>query len=85
MTADRVDRDSMVPLFQQVMRLITARIDSGKWPPGSRLPAEPELAEALGVNRGTLRHGIQELVAAGRLRIVRGRGTYVLGDGQRPE
>jgi DNA-binding GntR family transcriptional regulator len=43
--------------------------------------AGPELAKMFGVARGTLRHGIQQLVAEGRLRIVRGRGTYVVGDG----
>jgi GntR family transcriptional regulator len=77
-----VDRGSMEPLFQQVARLIQARIDSGEWPAGHRLPSEPDLAGHYGVNRDTVRHAVRELVTAGRLRIVRGKGTFSLGAGE---
>jgi DNA-binding GntR family transcriptional regulator len=75
----------MTPLYEQVARLILVRIDSGEWPAGRRLPSEPDLAEAYQVNRDTVRHAVRELVAAGRVRIVRGKGTFSLGDGKSPE
>jgi DNA-binding GntR family transcriptional regulator len=65
-----------------VSRLILARIDSGEWPAGHRLPSEPDLAEAYKVNRDTVRHAVRELVAAGRVRVVRGKGTFSLGAGE---
>ncbi len=43
--------------------------------PGEKLPAERELAVQLGVDRGTLRAGLQRLVAQGLLVQRQGRGT----------
>src|SRR3954453_14056546 len=65
------------PLHAQVAQSIRARVESGDWPPGSRLLAEPELAGALGISRGTLRRAIAPLVEDGLLRQVQGRGTFV--------
>ncbi len=49
----------------------------GTYPPGSLLPAEPELAEAYGVSRPTLRQAIQLLADAGYVEKRRRRGTVV--------
>ncbi|MBM4279805.1 MAG: winged helix-turn-helix transcriptional regulator [Deltaproteobacteria bacterium] len=46
-------------------------------PPGARLPPERELAAHLGFDRGTLRAGLQRLVAQGLLVQRQGRGTEV--------
>ncbi len=45
--------------------------------PGDRLPAEPELAEAYGVSRATMREALQALAAAGIVRRMHGVGTFV--------
>ena len=45
--------------------------------PGALLPSERVLAERLQVARGTVRHQIDQLVSAGRVRRVPGRGTFV--------
>ena len=74
-----VDRGSMEPFYAQLARLMRERIASGEWPPGTRLPSEPDLASQYEVNRDTVRHAIRELVAEGTLRVVRGKGTFVLG------
>jgi Bacterial regulatory proteins, gntR family len=74
----------MDPLYDQVAALLLGRIRSGEWPAGARLPSEPDLAEFYQVNRDTVRKAVRQLAAEGRLRVVRGRGTYSLGDGQRP-
>lgn len=42
-----------------------------------KLPSEFELAEMLGVGRGTIREGVKLLVARNVLEIRRGKGTYI--------
>lgn len=42
-----------------------------------KLPSEFELAELLGVGRGTIREGVKLLVARNVLEIRRGKGTYI--------
>lgn len=54
-------------------RLITA-IAIGEYLPGSKLPAERELAASLGVGRMTVRSAIARLVEQGLLETQRGRG-----------
>jgi GntR family histidine utilization transcriptional repressor len=79
-----VDRDSMIPMYEQVKVLILSRIESGEWPAGARLPSEPDLAEAYQVNRDTIRKAIRQLQDEGRVKVVRGKGTFSLGSGQAP-
>lgn len=57
--------------------LLRARIESGEWPVGSRIPVERELCEALGVGRSTLREAIRALSALGMLEALTSRGTFV--------
>ncbi|MEZ5212934.1 FadR/GntR family transcriptional regulator [Gordonia sp. (in: high G+C Gram-positive bacteria)] len=52
-------------------------IREGTWPVGSRIPAEPELVEQLGVGRNTVREAVRALEHAGLLVPRRGDGTYV--------
>lgn len=52
-------------------------IISGRWPVGSKLPPEPQLAAELGVGRSTLREAVRVLAALGVLETAPGRGTFV--------
>ncbi|HEY8539344.1 MAG TPA: FadR/GntR family transcriptional regulator, partial [Steroidobacteraceae bacterium] len=65
-------------LYQLIARKIEALIDSGKYPPGSRLPPERELAERFGVSRVAVREAQIALQAVGRIKIKTGSGAYVL-------
>ncbi|MFD7595717.1 GntR family transcriptional regulator [Kitasatospora sp. NPDC059812] len=65
------------PLYLQFARAIQERIDTGEYPPGSRLPSEPELCGQFGANRLTVRQAIAELDRAGAIEIRRGVGTFV--------
>jgi len=58
------------------------QITSGTWEVGTRIPAEPELAELIGVGRNTVREAVQSLVHAGMLERRQGSGTYVLSDSE---
>lgn len=62
---------------QQALDWMRARIASGDWPIGERIPTEPELTDLLGVGRNTLREAIKCLTSTGILEIRRGDGTYV--------
>lgn len=65
-------------LYHSVARQITELIGTGVYPPGSRLPAERELAETFEVSRVTIREAEIALQATGRIRIEPGSGVYVL-------
>ena len=56
---------------------ILTKILSGELKPGDRLPAERELAEAMGISRSSVNHGIMELENMGFLTITPRRGTVV--------
>lgn len=65
------------PLYHSIADKLAQRIDDNKYPPGSRLPAERELAEQFGVSRVTIREAEIALQALGRIRIKTGSGVYV--------
>jgi GntR family transcriptional repressor for pyruvate dehydrogenase complex len=56
---------------------IKRMILEGELRPGERLPVEKELAETLGVSRGSLREGVRALSILGVLNTRQGDGTYV--------
>lgn len=67
-------------LFQAIAVRIAQLIDEGRFPPGTRLPGERELAKRLGVSRVTIREAEIALQAVGRLEIKTGSGVYVSED-----
>lgn len=68
-------------LYHKVANQILELIDSGVFPPGSRLPGERDLAQKFGVSRVSVREAEISLQAQGRLEIKVGSGAYVLDGG----
>ena len=68
--------DGPVPKHEQLRSLLESRI-AAEFSPGDPLPGERALEEEYGVSRITVRRAIGDLVAEGRLRRVRGKGTFV--------
>ena len=60
-------------VFEGIKNMIT----SGQLQPGARLPVENDLADQLGVSRGSLREGVRALALMGVLETKQGAGTYV--------
>lgn len=71
-------------LYHTVANQILELIDSGVFPPGSRLPGERDLAEKFGVSRVAVREAEIALQAQGRLEIKVGSGAYVLDGSNMP-
>jgi DNA-binding FadR family transcriptional regulator len=71
-------------LYHTVANRIIELIDSGVFPPGSRLPGERDLAEQFGVSRVAVREAEIALQAQGRLKIKVGSGAYVLDASEVP-
>lgn len=66
-----------VTAYDQVYEKIKDAVLQKKWKVGERLPSEPALAAAFGVNRLTVRMAIQKLNALGIAETKIGDGTYI--------
>ncbi len=60
-----------------VARYIESQIELGLWLPGEKLPTERELVERFGLARNTVRKGLDQLEAVGKIVRHVGRGTFV--------
>ncbi len=65
-------------LYRQIAEQLRALIGQGEWAPGSRLPAERDLARQLGVSRPSVREALIALEVEGRVEVRVGSGIYVL-------
>lgn len=75
--APRPEATADPSLVESVRARIGELLDSGAFPPGSRLPPERALAERFDVNRLTVNKAIARYVDAGRLHRRVGSGTWV--------
>lgn len=73
-TADGAAKRSQTEV---VVSSILGMVDAGRLHAGDRLPIEKDLAEQLGVSRGSLREGVRALAVLGVLETRQGDGTYV--------
>src|SRR4051794_12008318 len=66
-------------LYRQIADQIAGLIANGEFAPGSRLPAERELAASLGVSRASVREAIISLEMGGHVEVRVGTGIFVAG------
>jgi GntR family transcriptional regulator len=66
-----------VPKYHRVKGALLERLADAEWRAGELIPSEPELCEAFGVSRITIRKAIGDLVHEGKLYTVQGKGTFV--------
>ena len=64
-------------LYRQIAEQIAQLIESGEFLPGTRLPAERELASSLGVSRASVREAIISLEISGLVEVRVGTGIFV--------
>lgn len=77
MTEDRIDPIAPLPPYRQIAGILRRRIESGQYPPDTRIPTESELMEAFEVARTTARRAIAALREDGLIYTVPQRGSYV--------
>ena len=72
-----LNSQSPIPLYHQLADIILAKIRSGEYPAGSRIPSENSLAATYGIGRPTARQATDLLVRKRMLVRKRGSGTFV--------
>jgi GntR family transcriptional regulator len=72
-----LNKQSPVPLYLQLKKLLEAQVANGELPPHGRVPSERELSEQYDISRMTARQALIELIQEGRLYTSRGKGTFV--------
>lgn len=76
-----VDQVRRTSLADQAADLLLARIRSGEWQLGSKIPGETTLGPQLGVGRSTVREAIRQLAGRGILQTRQGAGVFVTAVG----
>lgn len=78
MDAEAAERDDGgKSLYQRILSDIRARILSGEWPPGHRIPFEHELSAEYGCSRMTVNKAMSELARSGLIERRRRSGSFV--------
>ena len=61
--------------YEQLYQFLKEKIESGQYPPQELLPSEHTLIAELGCSRNTLRRAVGELVRAGYVQTMQGKGV----------
>lgn len=73
----RINKNSEIPIYQQLKEQIKYFLLNGKLKPGDRLPAPKDVAIFLHINRNTVIASYKELEKEGLIVVKHGQGTYV--------
>ena len=74
------DKSLKVPLYSQIVRYFSRKIEKGDWISGQFIPPQRTLAEIFEVNRSTVWEAMQELAALGLTEGNYGKGTMIVND-----
>jgi GntR family transcriptional regulator len=72
-----IDKDSIIPIYYQLIQYIKAQIEKGLWKENDIVPSERELCEKFQISRMTVRQALESLVNEGVLYRKRGIGTFI--------
>mgnify|MGYP003936397259 FL=1 len=72
-----IKKYSNVPLYSQLKNIIIEKIESGEYPPDTKIPSEQDFCELYNISRPTVRQAISELTNNGYLYKEKGKGTFV--------
>jgi GntR family transcriptional regulator len=73
-----IDQEGPDPLYQQLAAVLRKQIESGELQPNRPIPSVAQLQQEYGLARGTVLHAVDMLKEEGLVRIVKGRGTFVV-------
>jgi len=80
----RIDLDSPVPVYRQIMDAMRILLVEGALRPGNAIPSVRQLALALGVHFNTVGEAYRQLAEEGWLDLRHGRRAVVLARGRPP-
>ncbi len=80
----KIDRQSGVPLYRQIIERIWAAVASGTLKPGAQLPTVRSVAVDLAINPNTVAKAYREMEIQGVLESQQGTGTFVAERPQKP-
>ena len=72
-----IDKDKNKPIYKQLVDEILEDIKQGRLNPEDKLPTERELAERLGISRGTVKKAYKELADNGVIEVIQGSGSDI--------
>jgi GntR family transcriptional regulator len=72
-----LDKNTPIPLYFQLEKLLLEEIKSGNYPVGSMIPTEKELSSMFDISRTTVRQAVADLVRKEQLYRVKSKGTFV--------
>ena len=73
----QIKQELNIPIYRQLVDSIENAIKTGKLQPEEKLPTVQELSDRLGIARGTIKRGYDELERMGLIEKLQGRGTFV--------
>ncbi len=71
--------DIRLPAYLRIEQAIRRDIEQSRWLPGDMIPSEAQLSSTHKVSVGTVKKALHNLVTAGFLYRIQGKGTYVAG------
>lgn len=74
------EKNSSVPLHQQIYDYLKRKIMYGEWTVGTKIPTQRSLAKQFDVNRSTVVYALEGLIADGLLQTKVGSGTEVVNN-----
>lgn len=78
-----IDFKSGIPLYEQIAHRILGLLERGELKADEQLPTIRDLADELGVNFNTVARAYRMLDQGAMISTQQGRGTYILGKGQK--
>lgn len=72
-----INRNSEVPCYSQLSKILLDQIRSGSLSPGGRLPTESAISKKYKLNRHTVRRAIESLAEEGMVYKIKGKGTFL--------
>lgn len=73
----KIDKNSEIPYYSQLKKIIIQEIESGKWKVGQQILPEITICEVFDISRTVVRQAFQELVSEGYLMKEKAKGTFV--------
>jgi len=81
----RLDLDSGVPVYRQIIDQVLGGMAAGALPPGFQLPTVRQVAVDLSINPNTVMRAYRELEIRGVIESLQGTGTFVSHQDTKPD